>query len=68
MTMVVGIVVRLVFMYCSVMVSGSVQKLAVILVLLNVIRFLSLGVYLCIVSVCGGCSGYAFCLICDVCS
>ena len=34
--------------------------------LLNVVCFLSLGVYRCIVSFCNGCVGCcAFCLICD---
>ena len=41
-TMVVCIVVRLVFMSCSVMVSGFVPMFVVYLVLLNVVCFLRL--------------------------
>ena len=47
----------LVFIYCSVMVSGSVLMFVMYLVLLNVL-FLESG------SGCDGCRG--FCLICDV--
>ena len=48
--MVVCIVVSLVFMSCSVMVSGVVLMFVV-----YVVCFLSPGVCLCIVSLCSGC-------------
>ena len=52
-------------MFCSVMVSGFVLMFGV---LLNVVCFLTLGVGLCIVSLCSGCDGCcAFCLICNTC-
>ena len=53
----------LVFMCCYVMVMFVVY-----LLLLNVVCFLSLRVYLGIVSLCIGCNGCSdFCLICNVC-
>ena len=54
MTMVVCIVIRLMFMSCSVMVCGFVRMFVVYLVLLNVVCFLSLGVCLCNVNLCSG--------------
>ena len=43
--------------------------IVVMLVLLNDVCFSSLGVRLCIVSLCSGSDGWcAFCLICDACS
>ena len=60
--------IQLVFMSCSVMVSGFVLMFIVYLVLFNVVCFLRLGVRLCIVGLCNGCGGCcAFCLICDAC-
>ena len=51
---------------CCVTVFGCVSMLVVSLMLLNVVCFLSLGVYGCIVSLCSGCVGCCtFCLICD---
>ena len=65
MTSVGCIVVRLVFTSCSVIVSGFVLIFVVYQVLLNVVCFLSLGVCLCIISLCSGCDGCcAFCRIC----
>ena len=55
MTMVVCIVVRLVFMSCSIMVFRFVLMFVVYLVLLNVVCFLSLGVGWGIVNLCSGC-------------
>ena len=57
MTMVGCIVVRLVFMSSSVIVPGFVPMCVVYLVLFNVVCFLSLGISLCIVSLCIGCDG-----------
>ena len=66
--MLVCIVVILVFMSCSVMVSGFVLIVVVYLEFLNVVCFLSLGVCLCIVSLCSGCDECCyFCMICDAC-
>ena len=50
MTVVVWILVSLVFMSCSVMVSGYVLMFVVYLELLNVVCFLDFVVCLCIVS------------------
>ena len=62
-------VVRLLFIYWSAMVSGLVLMIVVYLMLLNVVGLLSLGVGLCIVSLCSGCAGYStFSLIYDACS
>ena len=67
-TMVVCICVRLVCMCCSVMVHGFVLMFFAYPVLLNVDCFLSLGVGLCIVSLCSACDiCFAFCLSCDAC-
>ena len=51
------------------MMPGLVPMFVMYLVLLIVVCFLSLGVGLCIVSLCSGCDGWcAYCLICDACS
>ena len=65
MTMVECIIVRLVFMSCSVVVHGFMLMFVVYLVLLNVVCFLRLGVCLSIVTLCGGCDGCGifFCFV-----
>ena len=67
--MVVCIIVRLMCMSCSVMVYRCMLKFLVYLVLLNVVCFLSPGMGLFIISLCG-CDGcwLFFCLIWDPCS
>ena len=55
--MMVCIVVRLMFMSCSVMVSGFVLMCVVYLVLLNVMCIFSMGLCLCIVSLCSAYDG-----------
>ena len=52
--------VMLVFMFCSVIVSGLELMFIVYLVLLSVVCFLSLGLCVCIVSLCSWCDGCCY--------
>ena len=69
LTVAVCMVFMFVLMIAVVMLSGFVWMFVVYLVLLKVVCFLSLGVVLCLVSLCSGDAGCCdFCLICDACS